>query len=281
MGSLYILIAIFLWSSLGIVVRLSGIEIHILIFYSLLVAICTQGMIILLRKDIRHEARIVKKIWHPAILGIVLLANTFSFFYAFKNTTIANAVLTHYTAPIIVAFLAPFFLKEVITKNIIFAIIIASTGLWIMLGGFSFDERQTAGILAGLFSGFAYAILILLMRFYSKDYHPLVLSFLMNVTIALLLLPFIHEIPFHAIWSILFMGIAHSTVAPILYLEGLKTVTANKTAILGYLEPVCAILLSIVLLNEMPGVKSILGGSFILFSGYLTLKKSKNGTEIS
>ena len=37
------------------------------------------------------------------------MLNNLSFFYAFQNTTIANAVLTHYTAPIIVAFLAQSF----------------------------------------------------------------------------------------------------------------------------------------------------------------------------
>ena len=52
--SLYILFAIFLWSSLGVVVRLSGVDVHILIFYSVVVSLIVQG-IILSGKNYRKE----------------------------------------------------------------------------------------------------------------------------------------------------------------------------------------------------------------------------------
>jgi hypothetical protein len=45
-GSLYILFAIFLWSSLGVVVRLTDVDLHVLIFYSLVVAIVVQGILL-------------------------------------------------------------------------------------------------------------------------------------------------------------------------------------------------------------------------------------------
>ncbi len=278
MGSLYILIAIFLWSSLGIVVRLSGVAIHILIFYSLIVSIVVQG-ILLSQKTYRKEIPEIKMLRYPLILGFFSLLNTFTYFYAFKHTTIANAVLTHYTAPVIVAFLAPLFLREIITKRITIVIIIASIGLWIMLNGFSFEEGQMAGIMAGLFSGLAYAIIVIFLRMYSQKFNPLILAFFSNASIAVILAPFIREIPLHALWSYLFMGIVHSTIAPILYFKGLQLVTANKAAVLGYLEPVCAIIFSIFLLNELPGLNSIIGGALIVFSGYLTLRGKTRDEE--
>jgi len=267
-----ILLAIFLWSSLGVVVRLSGVEVQTLIFYGVLVSLFFQG-IILSHKSFRKDIPDIKKLKYPILIGFVSLLNTFSYFYSFKNTTIANAVLTHYTAPIIVAFLALFFLKEKITKNIIFALIIASTGLWIMLKGFTFKEGHTAGILAGIFSGFTYAAIIILVRMYAKDFNPLVMSFFANMVIVILLAPFIRDFPLSALWSFLVMGIVHSTIAPILYFKGLQKVTANKTAVLGYLEPPGAIIFSIIFLNEMPGINSIIGGIFIIFSGYLVLRE--------
>jgi len=281
MASIYILIAIFLWSSLGIVVRLSGVEVHVLIFYGVLVSLFFQG-IILSHKSYRKDIPDLRKLRYPFLIGFVSLLNTFSYFYAFKNTTIANAVLTHYIAPVIVAFLAPFFLKEKITRNIIFALIIASAGLWIMLDGFaikvgitSYREGHAAGIIAGIFSGFTYAAIVILLRIYSKDFNPLVMSFFANLVIALMLAPFIREFPLHALWSFLVMGIVHSTIAPILYFKGLQSVTANKTAVLGYLEPVMAIIFSMIFLSEMPGFNSIAGGILIIFSGYLTLRNDQ------
>jgi drug/metabolite transporter (DMT)-like permease len=271
MGSFYILSAILLWSSLGVVVRLSGVEIHILMFYSLLASLIVQG-IILSRKTYREKIPGISMLRYPMILGFFSFLNTFTYYYAFKNTTIANAVLTHYIAPIIVAFLAPLFLREVITRKITIAIIAASIGLWIMLDGLSFQKNQMAGIMAGLVSGLAYAIIIIFLRIQSQNFNPLVLAFFTNLTITILLLPFIREMPLHALWSYLIVGIVHSTIAPILYYKGLQHVTANRSAVLGYIEPVGAIIFGVIFLSECPSAVSLIGGALIIFSGYLTLR---------
>jgi drug/metabolite transporter (DMT)-like permease len=271
MGSFYILSAILLWSSLGVVVRLSGVEIHILMFYSLLASLIVQG-IILSRKTYREKIPGISMLRYPMILGFFSFLNTFTYYYAFKNTTIANAVLTHYIAPIIVAFLAPLFLREVITRKITIAIIAASIGLWIMLDGLSFQKNQMAGIMAGLASGLAYAIIIIFLRIQSQNFNPLVLAFFTNLTITILLLPFIRQMPLHALWSYLIVGIVHSTIAPILYYKGLQHVTANRSAVLGYIEPVGAIIFGVIFLSECPSAVSLIGGALIIFSGYLTLR---------
>jgi drug/metabolite transporter (DMT)-like permease len=271
MGSFYILSAILLWSSLGVVVRLSGVEIHILMFYSLLASLIVQG-IILSRKTYREKIPGISMLRYPMILGFFSFLNTFTYYYAFKNTTIANAVLTHYIAPIIVAFLAPLFLREVITRKITIAIIAASIGLWIMLDGLSFQKNQMAGIMAGLASGLAYAIIIIFLRIQSQNFNPLVLAFFTNLTITILLLPFIRQMPLHALWSYLIVGIVHSTIAPILYYKGIQHVTANRSAVLGYIEPVGAIIFGVIFLSECPSAVSLIGGALIIFSGYLTLR---------
>lgn len=270
-GYLSILLAIFLWSSQGVVVRLSGVESHILIFYSLLVSVILQGTIVL-QKKYRTEITGLNKLSYPFILGIFLMLNNLFFFYAFQNTTIANAVLTHYTAPIIVAFLASAFLGERVTWKLLTAIAVASAGLWILLNGFNVGEAHAYGITAGLASGVSYAIIIVLSRSFSRHFSPVVLSFWANTFIVAMLLPFVRVFPLQAWGSFLVMGIVHSTVAPILYFKGLQTVTANRAAVLGYLEPVSAILFSMLFLNEKPGIYSVFGGVLILFSGYLTVR---------
>ncbi|MBI4837644.1 MAG: EamA family transporter, partial [Nitrospirae bacterium] len=270
MPSFYILFAIFLWSSLGIIVRLAGVEVHVIIFYSSLTAVIIQG-IILTRGKYRKQMPGVKEVWYLAILGIISLVNTFTYFYAFRHTTIANAVLTHYIAPVLVAFLAPLFLGEKTTRKIVIAIAIASAGLWVMLNGFAFGESHMAGIMAGILSGFAYAIIVIISRILAQKIHPLMMVFFSNIVIAALTAPFVRELPLNVLWIFILMGAVHSTIAPVLYFRGLKEVTANRTAVLGYFEPVIAIIFSMIFLNEFPGVNSIFGGALIIFSGYLTL----------
>jgi drug/metabolite transporter (DMT)-like permease len=143
-----------------------------------------------------------------------------------------------------------------------------------MLNGFSPEESQLRGITAGLLSGITYATTVIFLRMHSEKFNPLILVFFTNITIAILLAPFINGFPLNALWSFLFVGIVHSTIAPILYYKGLQYVSANRAAVLGYLEPVCAIIFSMLLLKEMPGAHSLIGGILIIFSGYLTVRDS-------
>lgn len=280
---LYILTAIFLWSSLGVVIRLSGIEVHTLIFLASGVSAVIAGLL-LLKGDMRRHFPPKGRLIPLLILGPISLINSYSFFYSYKNTTIANAVLTHYTAPLFVALLAPFVLRERLSLRILVALLLSTTGLWIMLNmsagdlmGLAFKgDRNTMGIIAGLISGLAYALIIITFRVFSQNYHPLILTFSQNAIITFLLLPFSnldHSIT-QGLWAVALMGIVHSTIAPILYFKGMRTVTANRAAILGYLEPVCSILLGSVFLNEVIGLRTVVGGSMILLSGYLTIIRS-------
>lgn len=279
---IYIIISILLWSSLGIVIKLSGMPVHILVFFSCIISSVLIGILVLSSKELKQQLPDAKKAASLLALALINLINTFSFFFAYKNTTIANAVLTHYTAPIFVAFLAPFFLKERLTLKVLLSITIASVGLWIMFGVSPAQfasllfagDINTLGIFSGLFSGFTYAVLIIVIRVITQKFNPFVMTLFQNIIIACILLPFVH-IPkgfTSALWAFAVMGIIHSTVAPILYFRGMKVVTANKTAILGYLEPVCAIILGIIFLGETVSYKTIIGGAMIIFSGYITIK---------
>ncbi|MEW6001613.1 MAG: EamA family transporter [Nitrospirota bacterium] len=278
----YILTAIFLWSSLGIVIRLSGIEVHLLIFFSCIISSLLAGLSFL-KSKYRREIPRGKGFLNLLILGPLSLLNSFSFFYAYKNTSIANAVLTHYTAPVIVAFLAPIFLKEKLTWKILLAVFVATSGLFIMLDVSVSEfldliiagDKNTGGIIAGLLSGFAYAVIIILFRIFAQNYHPLVMTFFQNLMISFILLPFARatEDITAALWAFPVMGVVHSTIAPIFYFKGLKSVSANRAAILGYLEPLCAIILGVIFLGEGINYKTVVGGSMIILSGYLTLRQ--------
>lgn len=278
----YILSAIVLWSSLGIAIRLSSMPVQILIFASNLISTVLIGLLFI-NKEFRATVPRGKAFFYLLIMGPISLINTFSFFYAYKTTSIANAVLTHYTAPVIVAFLAPVFLRERLTARVLVSVALATVGLWIMLDVSVPDfirlvragDENTGGILSGLFSGFAYAVLIITFRVLAQNFHPLVMTFFQNSMIALLLLPFVRvpgSVAVSDFWIFAAMGIVHSTIAPVLYFKGLGLVTSNRAAILGYLEPVCAIMLGVVFLGETVTFKTVIGGVMILFSGYLTIK---------
>ncbi|NTU43355.1 MAG: DMT family transporter [Nitrospirales bacterium] len=277
-----ILSAIALWSSLGIVIRYSGMPAVLLVFFPCLISVAIIGLMIL-RTDLRKDLPGLKGMASLLLMAVISLVNTFSFYYAYQKTSIANAVLTHYTAPVVVAFLAPVILKEKITARAIGAVGLATAGLWIMLGisateflrAFLAGDGNTMGIVAGLVSGLAYALLIIVIRILAQGFHPMVMTFFQNLFIALILIPFL-EIPANvssALWAFAVMGVVHSVVAPILYFKGVKVTTASRTAILGYIEPVLAIIWGMFFFNEAVEIKTVAGGGLILLSGYLTMRE--------
>ncbi len=71
------------------------------------------------------------------------------------------------------------------------------------------------------------------------------------------------------------MGIVHSTIAPLLYVQGIKSVRAHEAAILGYFEPIGAIILALLFLHEVPRMKELLGGALVLYSGFMIIKNKR------
>ena len=276
MGYLKIISAILIWSSLGIFVRKSGLTITVLIFYPALIAAFFQLLLLITRNQLvppRGSERSTKHIGLLLLIPVCFVANSLFFYYAFTHTTIANAVLTHYTAPIFVALMAPIFLKEKIFKTTWLAILLSSIGLWFIKGELSLGSQEWNGMTAGVASGLAYAFLILVIRGIVTQYPPLFIIFIQNAVVSLMLLPFIMKIqlPMTSFPYVVIMGIVHSTIAPLLYVQGVKRVKAHEAAILGYFEPIGAIILALFFLHEVPGVRKLLGGALILYSGFMII----------
>ncbi len=283
MGHIKIITAILIWSSLGIFVRRIGLPNVAIVFYSAAIAGLLQLALLALTGGVKKELDVSGRA-NKILLFIGIpagsLANVLLFYFAFAHTTIANAVLSHYTAPVFVAIMAPLFLKERNHKTIWTAIMLSTVGMWLILWipssgrviPMSGSERN--GIIAGASSGFAYALIILMLRALASRYSPLFIIFIQNSVMSIILLPFILIInfPLKSLPYLIMMGVVHSTIAPILYVQGFKSVKANEAAILGYFEPVAAIILAFIVLNEVPGITALFGGALVLFSGYLILK---------
>ncbi|MBC8413937.1 MAG: EamA family transporter [Nitrospira sp.] len=283
MGYLKILCALLIWSSLGIFVRMIDLPNTGIVFYSSITAGTLQLILLYYRHKIKKPIKVdlqPKSLLILIMIPAAFVANSLLFYFAFRNTTIANAVLTHYTAPVFVALMAPILLKEHIHKSTWGAIILSSLGLWLILGSSvsenagNISNKETLGIIAGAMSGVAYAFLIITIRKIASKYSSIIITCTQSFIVALLLTPFAVnlDVPAAAIPMLLTLGIVHSTIAPLLYVQGFKSVRAHEAAILGYFEPVGATILAIIFLHEIPGQTALAGGAMILLSGYIIMK---------
>ncbi len=196
-----------------------------------------------------------------AYAGTVIL-----FVIANKLTTAANAILLQYTAPIYVAVLGAWFLKEK-------ARLVDWLCIFFTLGGmvlFFLDELTTGGLLGNIIaivSGICFASMIVLMR-KQKAGSPIESVLLGNIATALICAPFMFgSMPDRSSWiGLSLLGILQLGLSYILYSKAIKHVTALEGVLIPVLEPVLNPLWVLLLLGEKPGPWSIAGGFIVLVS---------------
>ncbi len=181
-----------------------------------------------------------------------------------KLTTAANAILLQYTAPIYVALLSSWFLKERTTK-------LDWAAIFLVIGGmvlFFIDEMSAGSMLGNFYailSGFCYACMTMLLR-RQKDESPLESVFWGNVLTAIIGLPFIFgSMPDASSWIVLaIMGIFQLGLAYILYALAIKHVTALEAILIPVLEPILNPVWVFLSLGEAPGPWAFVGGFIVL-----------------
>ncbi len=277
-GHFLIITALAIWSTWGLVVRWEGIPAAVIVFYAALFGLVFQGVFLLAarRRFKLHMGRDMAAIF---LLGVCSLANALSFFYALRVTTIASALLTHYTAPVLVALLAPFMLGDRMGRATLTALAVSAAGLaLIFVRGLELSGVSgLGGAAAGAFSGLAYALVIIISRGISARHDPVKVMFLQGLVPAAALGVYLIltgglGVSLRQGLVLAFAGLTHTTLANVLYLYGIREVTAQEAGVLGYLEPVLAITLAFLFLGETPRLPALAGGALIILSGFIVIR---------
>ena len=277
---LAIIASLCVWSTWGLAVRWLGAPALVLTFYNGLFSLCFQTAL-LIKAGRREDLHPGRDIGPLVFLGFCGLINVLSYFYALKATSIATAVLTHYTAPIFVALFAPFMLKERMSRHTAVALAVSVGGLGMVVAGASSgDGLGIPGAAAGTLSGLAYGFLIILSRQLAGRHNPVKLPFVQSLVTVVCLAPVVMvtdglSLTLYQALGLIVVGVLHSTLAIVWYLYGVRVVTAQEAGVLGYLEPVFGIMLAYFFLSETPGVTAIGGGALILLSGAIVVYNGK------
>ena len=253
---IYLIITALLWSSGGLLIKsVAWNSIAIAGTRSAIAAL----VILVFRRRMSFN-------WGFAQLGGALCyaGTVILFVAATKLTTAANAILLQYTAPIYVAILSFWFLKERITRSDIFTIAVAFGGMIL----FFLDDLSTGGLwgnVVAILSGVAFAGTALFLR-KQKDHSPLESVFLGNILTFLIGIPFIlPSSPDARSWlGLVLLGVFQLGCSYILYAEAIKHVTALEGILIPILEPVLNPVWVFLLLGEKPGKWAIAGGIIVL-----------------
>jgi drug/metabolite transporter (DMT)-like permease len=286
-GYLKIITAALIWGSVGVIVRIIDLPVPVVALYRVFFAtVSIYVYIALYRKT--ATLRVGKNIYRLIIMGAILTVNWLSIFYAIKLTSIANAMLITYTAPILVAAFAPIFLKERLERITIITLALSFIGA-VLIAWPSIEvpnSKDTTGFLWAGLAALTYAVLIITAKPMTSRVSVTAIIFYEEITCTILLTPalFIYDVQVDALTMLtLFMlGTVQTALAAGLYLSGLRDVKAQHAGIFTYLDPVGAVILAIVFLNEIPTFTTLAGGALIIVSGLLLviIKREHIETEV-
>lgn len=226
--------------------------------------------------------------------GIALGGNWMFLYQAYDHTTLTNATLGYYFAPVFVMILSPFILKEQLPVKKIICIGIAIIGMLMIVGnGVSASGTEDLlGIFFGLLAAACYAALMLLNKFIRLMGRLEITIIQLGIT-ALLLLPYVFltegfgvfEVSKSSVPFIIILGIVNTGIGFWLFFSGMEKLKGQSIAMLSYVDPFVAILISAVILREHMTLVQILGGALLLGSTFISENKvinfPKRGKSVS
>ncbi|MEH7402789.1 DMT family transporter [Gottfriedia acidiceleris] len=212
--------------------------------------------------------------------SITLGGNWIFLFQAYKYTTVSNAALSYYFAPVFVLILSPFVLKEKLSTKKLICIVISIFGMLLVVasGGLSTARLEDfIGIGYGLLAAVFYASLMLLNKFI-KNMGGLEITLIQLGTASSLLIPYVFitegfgllEMSVSSIPFIIILGMVHTGIGFLLFFSGMQKLNGQSIAALSYVDPITSLLISTVFLQEKMTIVQMIGGVLLLSSTFVS-----------
>lgn len=261
-----------IFGTLGLFVRNIPVSSGELALYrAVLAALLLAAYFIVTKQKIPFE-KMKKEVPLLLLSGIAMGINWILLFEAYKYTTVSIATLSYYFAPVIVTVVCPILFHEKLTgkQMVCFAMstlgIVMITGVGDMRGGNDF-----VGILFGLGAAVFYATVILLNKFI-KNVEGIYRTFFQFLSAILILIPYVMMTSGVTLrkmntigWvNLLTVGFIHTGVTYCMYFSSLKELPGQKAAILSYIDPLVAVIISVTVLGEKMTLWQAAGGILIL-----------------
>ena len=238
--------------------------------------------VVLLRRQKFDRASIRQNFRLLLISGVAIGFNWIFLFEAYNYTSVATATLCYYLAPILVILASPLVLKETLTLKKGLCALTALVGMVLVSGildtGFT-GLAELKGILFGLGAAVLYASVILM----NKRMKPIPAydkTILQLAAASLSLLPYVLATENWAqitvtplsLTLLLVAGVVHTGLAYWMYFGSMDGLNAHTVALFSYIDPILAIVLSMVVLQEPMGISAAIGAVLILGAAYISEK---------
>ena len=267
-----ILTAMAIFGTVGILVRFIPLPSATIAFFR-----GALGMVFLLvlmtatKKNVDMQC-IKRNGWILLLSGAALGCNWILLFEAYRYTTVAAATICYYLAPIFLVLASPLLGERLTGKKLLLSCV-ALVGMVFVSGVLQGGLSGGKGIALATGAAVLYATVMFLNKkldgitAYDKTVVQLGAAAVVILPYCLLSGGFnMSEMGGLSIAALAVVCIVHTGIAYWLYFGSMKQLPSQSVAIISYLDPVIAILLSALLLGEPLGWQGIVGAVLILGS---------------
>lgn len=268
-----IIVSMAVFGTIGVFVRFIPLSSGELALYRAVLATILVGGYLLVSGQKISFNKVKKELPLLLLSGAAMGINWILLFQAYKFTTVSIATLSYYFAPVIVTVVCPILFKEKMNGKQILCFLMSTAGLVLIIGVGRADGALShmLGILLGLGAAVFYATVIILNKFikHVAGIHRTLLQFLAAIVV---LVPYVactdgvHLGELNPIgWvNLLIVGLIHTGITYCLYFAALKDLPGQEAAILSYIDPLVAVVMSVTILGEGITILQIVGGVLIL-----------------
>lgn len=268
-----LVISMTVFGTLGLFVRNISISSGELALYRAILAALLIAVYLFVTKQKIPFSEIKREIPLLLLSGVAMGFNWILLFEAYKYTTVSVATLSYYFAPVIVTVACPILFKEKMSAKQWICFFMSTLGIVLItgLGDLSARNSHFIGILFGLGAACLYAVVVLLNKFIKKveGIHRTFLQFIAAILVLIPYVGFTSGVTLSDLngtgWvCLLIVGIVHTGVTYCLYFSSLRELPGQKAAILSYIDPLVAVLVSVLILGEDMTAMQVIGGVLIL-----------------
>jgi drug/metabolite transporter (DMT)-like permease len=261
--------------TMGIFSRKTGLHAEVITFFRLSIgALFLLGLVFISQN---HRLLFKRPGWPVLLNGLMLAGFIIFYVQSMYYTTMANAIMVLYLAPLAASVAAHFLLGEKLTRQSITLICLALLGFAMMMEfrvDLSFGSNQTIGIGYALLGLFCYTSFILINRIVDSTVHVYTRTFYLLLSGALVTLPFMISDIFQVQWQhipwLIGAGLIPGFLGALFAVIALARLPAATFGTLAYFEPIFVVLLGWLVFNEHLSLLQLAGCGLILASGGLS-----------
>lgn len=268
-GILTVNVAVMLFGMAGVLGALSALPAPLIVLGRVAIAGPALAVVVWLR-GVRVRPKRRRDLLILVGQGVLLAIHWTTFFQSINVSSVAIGLLAFSSFPLFTAALEPLLLRQQPSPAQIVGALLVLPGIYLLVPSFSLQNSITVGVLWGLAAGATFALLSVTNRALTRSYASLAISLYQDGVAAFVLLPVLLVVhPAAALTAkqlvaLVALGLACTALAHTLFIAGLRTVTAQLASLIASLEPVWGILFALLLLDQMPSGRTLLGGAIIL-----------------